>query len=262
MPRGNSSLVSRSRFASVRSSRCSTSFQSMKRQPAVRCCGLSAFCVAVCTNESSNWRSTAVLESRLTCSKLDSTFQEELCEVFGHLLTDRALESAHVHPVHRLSVSREVPLDVAQFDVRPGVAHDAAKFRSNVLWRTIQNQEPGCELGVTRACVHVRVDRVDHVQECLLRDPVRRGVGHELARKVWSMRVYSPALHLIDNLRPHSAPHVHSERDRDEGARGVDTSWLCFFWSTHARLLERCAQLSRPGSRCDPVRFRSDRTGR
>ena len=36
-------------------------------------------------------------------------------------------------------------------------------------------QEPGCELGVTSARVHVRVDRVDHVQECLLRDPVRRG---------------------------------------------------------------------------------------
>ena len=33
-------------------------------------------------------------------------------------------------------------------------------------------------------------------------------------------------------------------------------------WSTHARLLEPCAQLSRPGSICDPVRFRSDRTGR
>ena len=82
-------------------------------------------------------------------------FQEELGEVFGHLLADRVLEGAHVRPVQRLSVSREVPLDVAQFDVRPGVAHDASKFRSDVLWRTIQNQEPGCEL----------VDRVDHVQE-------------------------------------------------------------------------------------------------
>ena len=65
--------VSRRRFASVRSSRCSTSLQSMKRQPAVRCCGLSAFCAAVCKNESSSCRNTAVLESRLTCSKLDST---------------------------------------------------------------------------------------------------------------------------------------------------------------------------------------------
>ena len=127
-------------------------------------------------------------------------FQEELGEVFGHLLADRVLEGVHVRPVQRLSVSREVPLDVAQFDVRPGVAHDAAKFRSNVLWRTLHNQEPGCELGVTRACVHVRIDRVDHVQECLLRDPVRRGVGHELARERWSMRVYSAAFPLTDNL--------------------------------------------------------------
>ena len=62
--------------------------------------------------------------------------------MFGHFVADRALEGAHVRPVQRLNVSREVPLDVAQFDVRPGVAHDAAKFCSNVLWRTIQNQEP------------------------------------------------------------------------------------------------------------------------
>ena len=149
-------------------------------------------------------------------------FQEELGEVFGHLLTDRVLEGAHVRPVQRLSVSREVPLDVVQFNVRPGVAHDAAKLRSNVLWRTIQNQEPGYELGVTRACVHVRVDRVDHVQESVLRDPVRRGVRHELAREVWSMRVHSVALPLIDNLCPHAASHVCSKRDRDEGARGED----------------------------------------
>ena len=150
-------------------------------------------------------------------------FQEELGEVFGHLLADRGLESAHVRPVQRLSISREVPLDVAQFDVRPGVAHDAAKFRSKVLWRTIQNQEPGCELGVTRACVHVRVNRVDHVQECLLRDPVRRGVGHEPARKVWSTRAHSAPLPLVNDLRPHAAPHVRRERDPDEGARGEDT---------------------------------------
>ena len=50
------------------------SIQSMKRQPAF--CGLSAFCAAVCTSESSSCRSTAVLESRLTCSKLDSTSQK------------------------------------------------------------------------------------------------------------------------------------------------------------------------------------------
>ena len=182
-------------------------------------------------------------------------FQEELGEVFGYLLADRVLEGAHVRPVQRLSVSREVPLDVAQFVVRPGVAHDAAKFRSNVLWRTAEEQEPGCELGVISARVHVRVNRVDHEQECLLRDPVRQGVGHELARESWPVRVCSVALHLTDDLRPHAAPHVRSERDRDEGARGEDTSWLGFFWSTHARLLEPCAQLSRPGSICDPVRF-------
>ena len=168
-------------------------------------------------------------------------FQEELSEVFGHLAGDRVLEGSHERPVQRLSVPREVPLDVAQFDVRPGVAHDAAKFRSNVLWRTIQNQEPGC-----RACVHVRVNRVDHVQESVLRDPVRRGVGHELARKVCSMRVHSVTLLLIDNLCPHAAPHVRSERDRDEGARRRH-GLIRLFWSTHARLLEPCAQLSRPG---------------
>ena len=153
----------------------------------------------------------------LTCPK------EELGEVFGHLLAHRALEGARVRPVQRLNVSRENPQDVAQFDVWPGVAHDASKFRSNVLWRTIQNQEPGYQLGVTRACVHVRVNRVDHVQENVLRDPVRRRVGHELARKEWSMRVHSVALLLVDDLRPHAATHVRRERDREEGARGEDT---------------------------------------
>ena len=51
--------------------------------------------------------------------EVELDFQEELGEVFGHLLADRVLEGAHVRPVQRLSVSREVPLDVAQFDVRP-----------------------------------------------------------------------------------------------------------------------------------------------
>ena len=138
----------------------------MKRQPAVRCCGLSASYAAVCTNDSSSWRSTAVLESRLTRSKLDSTSKKKLAKCLA-TLADRVLEGAHV-----------------------------------------------------------RVDRVDHVQECLLRDPVRRGVGHELARERWSMRVYSAALPLIDNLCPHAAPHVRSKRDRDEGARGEDMGWL------------------------------------
>ena len=153
-------------------------------------------------------------------------FQEELGQVFGHLLTDRVLEGEHVRPVQRLSVSREVPLDVHQFNVRPGVAHDAAKFRSNVLWRAIQNQESGCELGVTRVRVHVRVDRVDYVQESVLRDPVRRRVGHELARERWSKRVYLVALPLIDDLCPHTTSHACSKRDCDESARGEDMD--CF----------------------------------
>ena len=182
---------------------------------------LRAVCAAVCTLAEHCGAGV-----QIDTFKVGLDFEEELGQVFGHLLADRVLAGAHVRPVQRLSVSREVPLDVAQFDVRPDVAHDAAKFRSNVLRRAIQNQEPGCELGVTRACVHVRVDRVDHVQECLLRDPVRRGVRHELARKVWSMRVYSAALPLIDNLCPHAASHVRSERDRDEGARGEDMGWL------------------------------------
>ena len=77
--------------------------------------------------------------------------------------------------------------------------------------------------------MHVRVDRVDHVQERLFRDPVRRGVGHELTRERWSMRVYSIDLPLMDDLRPHAAPHVRGERDRDEGTRGEETGWLGFF---------------------------------
>ena len=149
--------------------------------------------------------------------------------MFGYLLAVRVLEGAHLPPVQRLSVSREVPLDAAQFDVRPGVAHDAAKLFRNMLWRTVEEKKPGCELGVTSARVHVRLNRIDHVQERLLRDPVRRGEEHELARERWPARVYSVALLLIDDLCPHAAPHVRSERDRDEGARGEDTGWLGFF---------------------------------
>ena len=79
----------------------------------------------------------------------------------------------------------------------PGVAYDAAKFLRNVLWYTIQNQEQGYQHGVTRPCVHVRVSRVDHVQDSI-------------------------GLLLKDNLCPHAASHVCSECDRDEGARGED----------------------------------------
>ena len=169
MPRGNSSPVSRRRFASARSSRCSTSFQSMKRQPAVRCCGLSAFCAAVCTNESSSCRGAEVVESRF---EVGLGFQEELGEVFDHLKADRTLEVSHVRSVQRLCVCREVPLHVAQFDVWSGVAHDAAKFLRNVLWCTIQNQEPGYQLSVTSARVHVRVNRVD-VDTCRFKKSCR-----------------------------------------------------------------------------------------
>ena len=127
-----------------------------------------------------------MLEVQIGTFEVGLGFQEELGEVFGHLAADRTLEGSHVRPVQRLSVSREVPLDVAQFDEWPGVAHDAAKFRRNVLWCTIQNQGVRYQLSVTRACVHVRVNRVHHVPESVLRDPVRRKVGHELARKEWS----------------------------------------------------------------------------
>ena len=94
--------------------------------------------------------------------------KEELGEVFGHLAADRTLEGSHVRSVQRLCVHCEVPLDVAQFDVWRGVVHDAAKFLRNVLLCTIQNQEPGYQLSVTRACVHVRVNRVDHVLESVV----------------------------------------------------------------------------------------------
>ena len=114
-----------------------------------------------------------------------------------------------------LSVLREVPLHVAKFDVCPGVAHDAARFLRNALWCTI-NLVPGYQLSITRGCVHVRANLIDHVQESVLRDPVRRRVGHDLARKEWSMRVHSVG------LCPHDASHVYSKCDRDEGARSED----------------------------------------
>ena len=43
------------------------------------------------------------------------------------------------------------------------------------------------------------------------------------------MRVHSVALLLVDDLRPHAAPHVRRERDCDEGARGEDMGWLGLF---------------------------------
>ena len=74
-------------------------------------------------------------------------------------------------------------------------------------------------LSVTRARVHVRVNRVDHVQESLLRDPVRRRVGRG---KSGPWGTHSVALSFIDNLCPHAASHVCSKCDRDEGAQGED----------------------------------------
>ena len=64
-------------------------------------------------------------------------FQEELGKVCGNHIADRVLEGAHVHPVQRLSVSREVPLDVAQFDVRPRVAQ-ATRALDGANVRTVQ----------------------------------------------------------------------------------------------------------------------------
>ena len=104
----------------------------MKRQPAVRCCGLSAFS-----------------EERIGGVQIDTFevglgFQEELGEVFGHLAADRVLEGSHVRLVQRLCVRCAVPL-----------------------------------LGVTRARVHVRVNRVDHVQESVLRGAGAERLVHE-----------------------------------------------------------------------------------
>ena len=127
----------------------------MKRQPAVRCCGLSAF------------SEQPIGGVQIDTFEVGLGFQEELGEVFGHLAADRVLEGTHVRPVQRLCVRCAVPL-----------------------------------FGVTKARVHVRVNRVDHVQESVLRDPPRRSVGHELARKDWSMRAHSIGLLFIDNLCP------------------------------------------------------------
>ena len=112
--------------------------------------GLSAFCAAVCADESSSCRSTDVAESTF---EVGLGFQEELGEVFGYLFLK------------------------ARMYARSNGCVYAVKFR--------------CSASPGRACEHVRVNRVDHVQGSVLRDPVRRGVGHELARKEWSMRVHS-----------------------------------------------------------------------
>ena len=161
----------------------------MKRQPAARCCGQSAFfaAAAVRANESSSCRGTDVVESRLARSKLDSASKKNSSKCLATSLRIELRKLAYVRSVQRMCVRYEVPL-----------------------------------LGVTRARVHVRVNRVDNAQECLLRDPVRRRVGHELARKEWPVRVHSIGLLLKDNLCPHAASHVCSKCDRDERARSKD----------------------------------------
>ena len=105
------------------------------------------------------------MESRLPCSKLDSTSKKNSAKC--------------------LATSLRIELLKARMCARSNGCVYAMKFRCSAS---------------PRARVHVRVNRVDHVQESLLRDPVRRRVGHQLARKEWSMRVHSIGLLLIDNL--------------------------------------------------------------
>ena len=104
--------------------------------------------------------------------------------------------------------------------------------------RTVEEQEPGCELGITRACVHVRVDRVDHVPECLLRDPVRRGVrtraGAESVVHEGVLGRSSPHRQSVSTCRLLVfAASVTVTKAREAKNMG----WLPLFWSTHARLM-------------------------
>ena len=69
----------------------------------------------------------------------------EVGEVFGHLAADRVLEGSHVRLVQRLCVRCAVPL-----------------------------------LGVTSARVHVRVNRVDHVQESVLKSSGTRSFARRM----------------------------------------------------------------------------------
>ena len=94
-----------------------------------------------------------------------------ICILRCHLASDRVLHCSYVRPVQRLSAPREVPLDVAQFNVRSGIAHDTGKFRSNVLIPTIQNQ--GASYGESDVCqpkfVHAgRLYRVTPLHEGLM----------------------------------------------------------------------------------------------
>ena len=176
--RGSNSPVSRRRFTSARNSRCSTSFQSMKRQPASPCSGLSAFCAAVCTSERSNCRNTHVLETKLTCSNLDFDFQKELGKIFGHLAENRVLSVSQLYVL-----------------------------RNSAAWRHLLGRP--CMSGLIASIV---------IQGSLLRDPLCRKVGQELARKTWTLKVHSIGFLFTNNL----CPHICNKCDRDEGARCED----------------------------------------
>ena len=122
----------------------------MKRQPAARC-GLSAFCAAVCTNESSSCRSTDVFEVGLG-------FQEELGQMFGHLAADRTLEGSHVRSVQRLCLPREVLLDVAQFDVRAGSRAQHCEIPKQRAVAQSRSKSQGVSLASPgRACMSVSI---------------------------------------------------------------------------------------------------------
>ena len=157
-------------------------------------------------------------KSRLARSKLDSAFKENSAKCLATSLRIEFLK-ARMYARSSGCVRCEVPLHVAQFDVWRRVAHTCCGAQSSTRSQGISSASPGC--------VHVRVNRVDHVQESVLRDPVRRRVGHDLVRKEWSVRVHSV-------LFPSWTICVHARRRH----------WLIPpSWSTHARLLEPCAQL-------------------
>ena len=112
MPRGNSSPVSRRRFAShekltllhlVRQSMKAPASGSMLRAVCVLCC-----CVHEREQQLAEHCGAGV---QIDTFEVGLDFQEELGEVFGHLLADRVLEGKrNVRPVQLLSISREVPL--------------------------------------------------------------------------------------------------------------------------------------------------------
>ena len=90
--------------------------------------------------------------------------------------------------VQRLCVCCEVPLDVAQFDVWPGVAHDAAQSRTRSQGITSASPE--------RAFMSVSIASI-----------MSRRVGHELARKEWSsLRTRSAEKNAFAETAPAESP--------------------------------------------------------